>query len=92
MKHGEPVLGPERRRYRWPAHLVTAPHTMPPKVGVRQPRLPYGEWHARSPGSLQTVCGMSAVGWQFFWTLNFWAAGPKACPECVHVLVEHEGV
>ena len=69
-------------RFRWPSHLVTAPHGVRGEIGDRHPTLPYGEWHARRPGSLVTACGRSAVTWPFFWTLDFANAGASACRDC----------
>lgn len=74
------------RSYQWPTYLVTAPHGVPQRAGDAHPRLPYGLWHARRVGSLQTACGRSAVTWQFFWTLTFADAGPHACPDCLGAL------
>jgi hypothetical protein len=72
--------------FRWPNYLVTAPHSVCQAPGSDHPRVPYGEWHARRVGSMQTACGRAAVTWQFFWTLVFAKAGTRACPECVRAL------
>ena len=71
------TLGPD-----WPAFLVTAPHDVAMPSEHKHSRLPYGLWHARKVGSFHTVCGMSAVTWHYFWTLDFEDAGPNTCPEC----------
>ena len=73
--------GPTDRR-RWPTYLVTAPHDVVQAPTSPVPRLPYGPWHARRVGSLQTACGLPAVGWRYFWTLDFQRAGGRACPDC----------
>jgi hypothetical protein len=72
-------------QYEWPAYLVSAPHALVPEIGADLKR-PYGVWHARQVGSLQTACGQSAVTWRYFWTLDFSQAGAAACSECVRVL------
>ncbi|GAB7004940.1 hypothetical protein JCM18899A_24130 [Nocardioides sp. AN3] len=70
-----------------PTYLVTAPHIAASRKGDLQVRMPEGEWHARQEGSLQTVCGRSAVTWRLFWTLRFDRAGPRACRDCAQALV-----
>lgn len=74
---------------RWPAYLVTSAHGVARMIGGEQLRVPYGEWHARMVGSLQTACGRSAVTWPLFWTLEFRNAGQHACPECARVVARH---
>lgn len=76
----------EQRRRRWPPFLVTAAHYVATEWESEHTWLPYGEWHARRVGSLVTACGRSAVTWRYFWTLEFRAAGPRACPECLRVV------
>lgn len=80
-----------RPAHRWPTYLVTAPHEVVCSFGAAHARVPYGEWHARQVGSLQSVCGRSAVTWRFFWTLDFRNAGPRACPACLEALRAHSG-
>lgn len=72
-------------RHKWPAFLVTAPHSTYSETGP-YPLVPFGDWHARRVGSGQTICGRSAVTWQYFWTLDFSDAGPGGCPECLRLL------
>jgi hypothetical protein len=62
--------------------LVSAPHRVATEPGDPRPWKPYGVAHARKVGSLETACGLSAVGWRFFWTQPFRAGDPQACPEC----------
>lgn len=77
------------RRHQWPNYLVTAAHAAVREGGGDKPApLPYGEWHARQIGSLQTACGQSAVTWRYFWTLSFDQAGASACPECSRQVLE----
>lgn len=70
----------------WPLHLVSAPHGVTTEANSRHPRMPYGSWHARSVGDLRTVCGISAVTWEYFWTLSFPEAGKRTCMSCVREL------
>ena len=72
-------------KLRWPTYLVTAPHAVALE-DAPYPGVPYGEWHARRAGSLQTACGRSAVTWSIFWTLEFRNAMQRACPECSRVV------
>ena len=76
--------GPAAGR-RWPTYLVTAQHEIVQAPTSPVPRLPYGPWHARRVGSLQTACGLPAVGWRYFWTLDFQRSGGRACPDCALV-------
>jgi hypothetical protein len=73
-------------RREWPTFLVTAAHSVPAGPGRLHDRMPYGPWHARQVGSLQTACGMSAVTWQYFWTLDFHRAGGHACEACARAI------
>ncbi len=84
--HQGPLVDPLPRTIRWPTYLVSAPYSVVQKAGAAHPRMPYGDWHAREVGSLQAVCGRSAVTWKFFWTLDFSDAGPLACPDCLRAL------
>src|SRR3954452_2538038 len=79
---------PERsaRRHRWATYLVTAPHAALVEPYANDLPKPYGPWHARQVGSMRTACGMSAVTWHYFWTLEFVYAGSHACPECYRVV------
>lgn len=77
----------QRPSFEWPTYLVSAPHVVWGDADAEYLRVPYGEWHAREPGSLQTACGRPAVNWHFFWTLHFASAGRRACPECVGAVV-----
>jgi hypothetical protein len=74
------------RKHEWPTFLVTAAHSVPASKGGSQGHMPYGPWHARQVGSLQTACGMSAVTWHYFWTLDFHRAGGHACGECARAV------
>ena len=85
----EHVVSGRPSRFRWPEYLVTAAHEDLPSVEHGQFRTPYGEWHARQAGSLQTACGRSAVTWRIFWTLDFSAAGVRACTECARITSQH---
>jgi hypothetical protein len=73
------------RSRRWPKFLVTARHSTDSAWDTDTSSVPYGTWHARVMGSLQTVCGQSAVTWRYFWTLDFANAGDRACPECLRI-------
>lgn len=70
----------------WPQYLVSAPHAKTTGGDQGLPQTPYGAWHARQVGSLQTLCGRSAVTWRYFWTLDFDDAGSSRCPECEQVM------
>lgn len=86
-----PESGGRMHAHRWPTFLVTAPHEIVCSFGAAHARVPYGKWHARQVGSLQSVCGRPAVTWRFFWTLDFRDAGPRACPACREALRAQAG-
>jgi hypothetical protein len=65
---------------RW---LVTAPHLRPPNGDGRQP---WGDKHARVDSSSRTACGLPAVTWYVFWTLEFNPLDLETCPNCIKVL------
>ena len=47
---------------------------------------PYGTHHARRVGSIVTACGVSAVGWEFFWDMPFRFPRPvptTTCHDCL---------
>jgi hypothetical protein len=73
-------------KHQWPRYLVSAPHAVSCEWSSAHARRPYGTWHARSVGDLQTVCGISAVDWQIFWTLRFEPSRTEACLDCVATL------
>jgi hypothetical protein len=66
------------------AWFVSSQHSYP--VTHTQPRTPYGERHARQPGSRYTACGISALGWTIFWELPFSGTEPTNCAECCSVV------
>ena len=70
------------RSNRWPQFLVSAPQRAPLNWGDDASAKPFGTWHARRSGSLQSACGLPAVNWYFFWTLRFSDAGARACVDC----------
>jgi hypothetical protein len=74
------------KKFDWPPYLVSSAHTISGDWNSPHARRPYGTWHARKVGDLQTACGVSAVTWPFFWTLRFDPMRPEACPACVAVL------
>jgi hypothetical protein len=78
---------PSAQPHRWPSYMVSAPHLA---AGSDESRawLPHGEWHARKAGDPRTACGLSAVTWRIFWTLDFARAGRRACPKCAHEVRE----
>jgi hypothetical protein len=75
------VTRPRDRRW-----LVTAPHRQP---NNGEGRLPWGVRHARFDSSSRTACGLPAVTWFVFWTLDFSPLDSDACADCSRVL-SHE--
>lgn len=82
-----PTAEPAPRPHRWPPFLVTAAHAVPSGPTSPDAGAPYGLWHARTIGSLQTACGMPAVTWHYFWSLRFHQAGARACPDCTRIVL-----
>lgn len=63
--------------------LVTAPHDTPRPLGERGP---WGTWHVKRNGDLQTACGLSTVNWHIFWDREPTATDAETCGRCMRVM------
>jgi hypothetical protein len=79
----------EPRTFTWPEHFVSTRFRAP--VRGEEPDCPHGVRRARACGSLQTVCGLSAVGWLYFWMLGFDPLDSRSCEECARILGQGTG-
>ena len=43
--------------------------------------VPFATHHARRPGDLVTLCGVSAVEWRIFWDLRFSSTDARSCED-----------
>ena len=69
-----------------PTWLVSSPHRRTPPDPADPSRRPHGTHHARRVGEPVTACGVSAVGWPYFWDLPFGTDVRSCCPTCLAVV------
>jgi len=73
------MIGPRAMKtHGW---FVSSPQSTPGRDGDRAP-WPGSSWHARQPGTLNTACGLVALGWQLLWERPFDVQDAGACTSC----------
>lgn len=53
---------------------------------VTRGAVPYGMQHARQVGSPLTACGLTAIDWEIFWSVEFPDSDHSTCTDCVRVV------